>query len=357
MECQPIQPLDSNPCNWSFENYYVTAENGQIQFETVDNEILRHRGAIFAPEREYEKGGHHYTQNVMGDVELMANENGLFLYSLYVDARREKHDRNRLLYEYAYLRCYQLTNTRPELVSEIDLTEFIEEPGLYPRCVMRRMGDKIAAVVNKSGIVVELTQDGHFKVIEKKRGQIARFPYGFDPQVKVLNISLIPLETISEEDRMRLSIDLYTYYDYNSRLFYSRIDKQGERYVFAVCSRNEIIRYNIISWDTEKIECHLKDYRSFTMLERMLGDTWYYDFGNFVKDGKLYCYDRRSLMVFDIRSDRIRKLGHYFRPQRIENIEVLDDGNIVLLMCDHRGKPHPVTGQRRGSLKLLENPE
>ena len=361
LQCQPKQPLASSPDKQVYENYYIAAENGQIRFMPIENKKLRDRLFIYVPEMPtYEKDGHEYSNHAIGDFELMANEHGLFIYSVYVDTRREKPERKRQLYGYAYLRCYQLNNSKPKLVSEVDLSEFLEDSGLYPRCLMRRLGDKIAVIVNKSAIVVKLAKDGQFKVIEEKPGKINRWSYQFNSQVDTMGIPRIPLETLDEDEIIRLSVDLITYYDYNSRLFFSRVDKRDGQYVFAMCSQNAILRYDITKWDNEKIECRLRDYRSFTLLERALGDTWYFDFKNFVRDGKLYTYDRHSLMVFDIRSDRIRKLGHYFQPGAIEDIKVLDDGNILLLLSEYRHKnwkPAIDRLEHWGTLQLLENPQ
>ena len=114
----------------------------------------------------------------------------------------------------------------------------------------------------------------------------------------------------------------------------------------------------MIRWNDKFIQCELKDRRPFTILEGITGDTWKYRSRYFVKDGKLYTYDDKSLMVFDIRSGRIRKLGHYVRPKQIEDIEVLDDGNILLLLRDYYMRlPHPENQEQRGYLELLKNPD
>jgi hypothetical protein len=61
-------------------------------------------------------------------------------------------------------------------------------------------------------------------------------------------------------------------------------------------------------------------------------------------------------MVFDVRHDhRIRKTGHFVRMRSyFEDLEVLDDGNMLLTLVNH--------GRKRGAnsytraVYLLENP-
>ena len=80
----------------------------------------------------------------------------------------------------------------------------------------------------------------------------------------------------------------------------------------------------------------------------------------FVKSGKFYVYHFNKLMVFDIHSEQIRKLGHFERVSesfRMQDVEVLSDGNI--LMSATTGSKHLPDGRRSTmkSLYLLKNPE
>jgi hypothetical protein len=83
----------------------------------------------------------------------------------------------------------------------------------------------------------------------------------------------------------------------------------------------------------------------------------------FVKKGKFYIFGQNKLMVFDIRSERIRKLGHFERISddfSINDVEVLNDGNILMSVTIEKER-----GQRNGHnyiledkyLYLLKNPE
>ncbi|MHC4526195.1 MAG: hypothetical protein ACYSU8_11790, partial [Planctomycetota bacterium] len=256
------------------------------------------------------------------------------------------------------LRSYNLNSPKLDQVSVIDLSEFVENPRSWPDVVMRRIGDKIVAIVNRSCVVVEFGQNGQLKVLEKKRGEIG---VGSVHRDKLLSIPMVPLETIEPEDRIRLSLDLGTIDNqYYLRHLESRVDKHEGKYHFVNVGRSGIVLYEVIHWDDKLIKCELKDIRPFTILESMTGDMWKYGNQYFVKNGKLYVYDDKSIMIFDIRSDRIRKLGHYVRPKEIEDIEVLDDGNILLVSHDryehvsYQGESGSVSV---GKLQLLKNPE
>jgi hypothetical protein len=161
------------------------------------------------------------------------------------------------------------------------------------------------------------------------------------------------------EERLKLSLDLATTSNpYYLKDLSSRVDECDGKYYFVAVSEAGIECYKVIRWDDKFIQCELKGRRPFTILEGIVGETWKYKSRYFVKDGKLYTYDDKSLMVFDVRSGRIRKLGHYVRPNQIKDIEVLDNGNILLLLRDYyEHLSRPKDHENIGCLQLLKNPE
>lgn len=360
LETQPVHEPGSSPEKEIYQNVYVNAENNRIQFENISDPMLRHRGAMFAPEQSsYEEEGIRVNNYAVGDPVFKKSGDSLYVVSLYVDGRLEKRNRSRLVYEHAYLRSYNLTDPKPVLVSEIDLTEFLDDPRSYPDMVMRQIGNKIVAIVNQSCAVGEFNPDGQLKLLEKQQGIVRLRTVNPDRQ---FSVPMVPLGTLEPEDRIKLSLDLATIPgSYHVKFLDSRNDKYKGRYCFVVVSKQAIQRYEVVRWNDKSIICEPKGTRPFTILERAFGDTWKYEYRNFVQDGKLYTYADRSLVVFDIRSDRIQKLGHYVQPKQIEDIEVSEDGNILVLMHDDyehlpRSEDHGILGIF-GHLRLLKNPE
>jgi hypothetical protein len=170
----------------------------------------------------------------------------------------------------------------------------------------------------------------------------------------------VPIEGISIEERIKLSIDLnyqYNYY-FNEINESSIVDVHDGKFAFFLVDYDHIARFDVTDWDHEKIYCRLGVSRPFTILEGVTRTPAPYD-QIFVKKGKLYFYGENTLLVFDIRSNRrIRKLGHFVRMDyRIQDIGVFEDGNILLCM---RWGPEYVrdpSEEQKNYLYLLKNPE
>ncbi|MDH4201929.1 MAG: hypothetical protein OEV87_03465 [Phycisphaerae bacterium] len=330
LETQSIRELGSSPEKQTCENFYINIENNQIHFDTIDDPLLRYRGAIFAPEASNEN------EHATGNLIFKKNDGNLYIVSMYVNSRRVKPSRSQTVHENVYLRSYDLSNPKFEMVSEIDLSEFVENPQSWPDVVMRQIENKIIAIVNGSCVVVEFGPKGQLKVAEKLVRKIRVGPAYW--KGKQFSVPIVPLESISLEDRIKLSLDLATVDgSYYLKDLSARVDKRDGQYYFIAVSESGITRYQVIGWDDKFIQCEIKDYRAFTVLEHMVDDTWKYKSQYFIKDGILYTYANKSLVVFDIRSDRIRKLGHYIRPKQIEDIEVLDNGDILLCAETEKG--------------------
>ena len=354
LESQPAQERLSIPQEQIYENVYINTINNRIELEPIDDLLLRDRGMLFAPEPSDE--------HATGSLIVKTNEGNLYVVSMYVSSRRIKPSRSQTVHENVYLKSYNINNPKSELVSKIDLSDFVENPRSWPDVVMRQIGNKIVAIVNGSCVVVEFHPNGQLNVTEKLVRKIKVGSAYW--QNKQFSVPIVPLETITLEDRIRLSLDLATvdgpYYLKNLS---PRVDEHDGRYYFLAVSRSGIALYEAIDWDDKSIKCELKDVRPFTILENITDDAWRYEY--FVNDGKLYTYADKSLMVFDVRSNHIRKLGHYVRPREIEDIKVLSDGDILLLSTNEIkiGKKKVEGGylydrlEKNGYLTLLENPE
>ena len=187
-------------------------------------------------------------------------------------------------------------------------------------------------------------------------------PYNYKidkKQKKEFAIALLPIEGINIEERIKLSIDLnYRFHHGGNTLYESSIvDVHDGKFAFFFVDFDEVVRFDVTRWDDEKIYCKFSNSRPFTILESVTAATRFYN-DNFVKNGKLYCYDDHTLMVFDIRSNRrIRKLGHFVRMYyEIDDIAVLEDGNIVLCMRQDYDLAKKHSKEPKTYLYLLKNP-
>ena len=173
----------------------------------------------------------------------------------------------------------------------------------------------------------------------------------------------MPIEGIDIEERIKLSIDLnYRFYYDDSSIYESSIvDVQDGKFAFFFVDTfnyDDVARFDVIRWDDEKIYCKFSNSRPFTILESMTGADRF-NRENFVKNGKFYCRNDHTLMVFDIRSNRkIRKLGHFVRMSyEIDDIAVLEDGNIVLCTRQDYDLADRHSKEPKTYLYLLKNPE
>ena len=284
------------------------------------------------------------------------------LYSFSIDAyhRSEPIEREgdkiryRNIYEKVYLRSYKHTGDGWTPACELDISDCLTD-NLYFHTTMRLIENNLIVLVNKSLVIIDVSDPGRLKLIDKKPNALKRqMGYRHDRRKKFA-IPLIPVEEISSEERIRLSIDRY--YHYNDIYETSMVDIHNKQISFFRIYYDDIARFDVTGWDDENIYCKFGTARPFTILEQMIKDFYFHR--AFVKGGKLYCPGEHTLMVFDIRSNqKIRKLGHFVRMDyRIEDIAVLDDGNILLYMYWSQNLSKSHNNQSKRYLCLLENPQ
>lgn len=317
------------------------------------NELPRMEGYS---DRIYPRGGRLH-KNVV---------NNMYSFNIHAYYRTEEEGRHhKRFYEKIYLRSYKHSEKNLMLVCEIDISECLTDKiNPYLRAAMRLIDNKLIACVNNSYVVVDVTAPEGLKLIDKKLNVIKKYmPYTYNrdkKRKKEFAIALLPIEEIDIEERIKLSIDLNYRFHYGGNTFYesSIVDVHDGKFAFFFEGQGDVSRFDVIRWDDEKIYCKFSDSRPFTILESMTGADRF-NRENFVKNGKFYCRNDHTLMVFDVRSNRrIRKLGHFVRMSyEVDDIAVLEDGNIVLctrqdyVLADrHSKKP-------KTYLYLLKNPE
>ena len=279
------------------------------------------------------------------------------VYSLVIHAYSRSEGQwpsRKTFYEKVYLRSYKRTGESWILACELDLSDCLTDNRSF-RKAMRLIGDKIIVFIKHSFVVVDITNPGELKLLDTKldvlKGRIA--PYYWDRREKFI-IPIVPVEGISIEEKIKLSIDWY-YGNYIHEA--SIVDVHDGKLAFFFVDYDDIVRFDVTRWDKENIYCRFSTARSLTILEGMTGALERRK--AFVKNGRLYCSGDKTLLVFDIRSNRkIRKLGHFVRMNYdIEDIAVLEDGNILLCVrCDEDFR-RIRSNEQKNYLYLLKNPE
>jgi len=286
--------------------------------------------------------------------------NDLYDFSILMYYRTEKEGGHaKEVYEKVYLRSYKLTEASWMPVGEIDISDCLTDKTSIFRMAMRLIDDVLVVCVNQSCVAVDVTVPGELKQIDTKLDVLNKpMPY-FPDREKEFTIPLLPIDSIGNNERIKLSIDLnyqFNYYIRNKVYKSSMVDIHDGRISFFLVSQDSIARFDVTRWDEKKIYCKFASARPFTILESIGG--LFFD-ETFVKGGNLYCCGKGTLLVFDIRSDRkIRKLGHFVRMDySIEDIEVLDDGDILLcLRWDRNLSRSDPAKPEQDYLCLLENP-
>jgi len=285
------------------------------------------------------------------------------VYSFTMDAyyREEKRgSTTKRFYEKIYLKSYKHTDNSWRPVFELDMSDYLTGRIDILRVAMRLTENKLIVCVNNSCSVVDITDPGELKLIDKKLDVLKKYwPYPHRNRKEEFTIPLIQVEGIGTEEKIRLSIDLSYRFYYGSNNIHesSIVDVHDSKFSFFFVDFEDIARFDVTRWDTEKVYCRFSGARPFTILESVTAAPRFYN-DNFVKNGKLYCHDDHTLMVFDVRSNRrIRKLGHFVRMDYdIEDMEVLKDGNILLGV---QWRPEFVRNrfiERKNYLFLLKNP-
>ncbi len=293
--------------------------------------------------------------------------NDLYAFVIHSHYRREKNykDLYENLYENLYLRSYKLTSGSWKQAGELDLSDCLTSKTKYPLAAMRLIDNTLVVCVRGSYVVVDVTDPAEPKQIDKKLDVlnvlIGSRRLEYEDRQREFSIPLVPLEQITTEERIKLSIDLrYRLSHPHNNIYESSIvDIHDGKFAFFSVSDREVARFDVIRWDREKVYCKFSSARPFTILEGMTGATSYLIDHTFVENGKLYLTRLNTLLVFDVRvSRRIRKLGHFVRMDwHIEDLAVLDNGNMLLSAqwLDYMGAGHYEV--RKRYLCLLKNPK
>ncbi|MHC4741820.1 MAG: MFS transporter [Planctomycetota bacterium] len=301
----------------------------------------------------------------VGRALLKAAGDDVFSFAIFAYFRVDEYPDKKVgtirksTYERVYLRSYKFTEKFWTPICELDISDCLTERNDVARMAMRLIDNKLVACVNDSCVVADANDPASLHLIETNlRIPRTRQPF-LPPRHREFAIPLIPIKSIPAEEVVKLSIDLNCRFPTGHNLIYksSVVDIHDGRIGFVNAYDQDIGRFDVIRWDEDKVYCRLTAARSFTPLEVM---TEFDYFGpHFVKNGKLYKYGDASLMVFDIRSNRrIRKLGHFVRMKYpIEDVAVLDDGNILLSVWEGLNVPDGTEYHgRKRRLFLLENP-
>ncbi len=326
---------------------FVDIDNNKISFSNIESST----DDIIFPITRMEG----YSTRIYPVRGRLIKEVGDDLYCFIISAYYSRKGKTEI-YEKVYLRSYKFTGKMWIDVGELDISDCLVD-SRYPQIAMRLIGDKIIAFVNKSFVVVDVTDPGELKTIHTKHDVLQnRLLYNtyYRERGEKFAIPLIPVEGISIEEKIKLSIDWYCH---PSDMYETSIvDIHDDKFAFFLVDDDDIARFDVARWDKENIYCELRATRPFTILEFMTGKSSFNY--TFVESGKLYCCKWHTLMVFDIRSDRrIRKLGHFVRTDYgIFDIAVMEDGNILLCVQ----KPNFMrisSNERKKYLYLLKSPE
>ena len=253
------------------------------------------------------------------------------LYSFIMRAEYRREGKT-TVYQKIHLARYKLFAGSWMPTGEIDLTDCLTGRTTTLRMAMRVIGNLIVASVHQSCIVGDVTDPAELKRIDTKF-DVLKAPRSYFPdRQKEFSIPLVPLGEIGIEERIRLSIDLNYQFYYGKNDIYesSIVDIHNGKIAFFLVTSRDVARFDVMRWDQENIYCKFSSARPFTILETIMGQLYFRE--AFVKDGRLYCHGKDTLLVFDVRSDhRIRKAGHFVRVScTIEDFAVLDDGRILL---------------------------
>ena len=354
-------PLDYDGEKVTFRMFnYIQADNNKISLKAIESNPENITFPLTKMEG-YESSSYPYRGRLIKNI-----GNNLYSFQTITYFRREQEEINQKIhythiYEKLFLRCYKFTGKSWQAVNELDISNCITD-NTHPYIAMRLIGDKLIVFVNKSFVEVDVRNPENLKTINTKLDVLKYVPYFYRYDYErgdKFTIPMVPIEGIDIEEKIRLSIDRQFCFNYwrNNIFETSIVDIHNETISFflASYSHNSILRFEVTGWDENNIHCELKTSRPLTILEGITGAS--YSRQTFVKNGKLYCWDNSSLMVFDIRSSRgFRKLGHFVRMDyTIEDIAVLNDGNILLYMRWDRNLSNfdePV----KNFLCLLKNP-
>ncbi len=267
-----------------------------------------------------------------------------------------KPSQQRHLYEKVCLVSYKHAGESWTPVCELDISDCLTDRRDYARMAMRLIDNRLIVCVNDSCVVMDVTDPAEIDRVETRLDVFEGGRRYIQDRQKPFTITLLPIESINIQERIRLSIELQYGYIYAggdiSR--YSIVDVHEGKIGFVLARKEDIARFDVSRWDDENIYCDFVTARPFTFLERLIADPYYYGYPKLFRNGKLYMYHGSTLMVFDVRSgSRVRKLGHFVRMKdRIEDIAVVENGNILLRTRQDALKDMA----QRQFLYLLKNP-
>jgi hypothetical protein len=298
-----------------------------------------------------------YPHNRHGSIKFFGNN----VYRLVIHAYLRKEEEGAIVktfLEKVYLRSYKHNDRSWMPVCELDISDCLTNNKRWIRIAMRLIDNKLFVRVNNSYALVNARNPGELKLIDKKLDVLQQFR-PIKNRKKEFSIPLVPVEEFGLEERIRLSIDLNYRSYYDNEIYESSIvDIHDDKFAFALIEHDEVARYDVTRWDDENIYCKFSASRPYTILEGVAGTPGRFS-PQFVKNGKLYCRDYNTLLVFDIRSKRrIRKLGHFVRMNyHIEDMAVLENGNILLGVQQDYDLANRYSKVPNTYLYLLKNPE
>jgi len=348
---------------------YIDAGNKSISLQKIGSgnvsEFSFGKLGIDSADRRYRPKVVDYREVIYpryGKVLYKNAGNEIFLFSIHAYYRSERQGPSlKRFYEKIYLRIYKHTDKSWMPVCELDISDCLTGRIDRLRVAMRLIENRLIVCVNNSFVVVDATDPGELKLIDKKLDVLKKYwPYTSKERKEEFAIPLIPVEEIGLQERIRLSIDLnYRFYYGGSDIYESSIvDVHNGKIAFFFVDYDDVVRFDVNRWDNEKVYCKFSGARPFTILEVMTASP-HYRYRSFVKNGKLYSNLNNTLLVFDIRSNRrIRKLGHFVRMNYdIEDIAILEDGNILLCVRLDQDQGLSTPDKQKNYLYLLKNPE
>lgn len=340
----------------------IQIENDKIKLNPVDSvsrqEFIIQRGEklkTLLPEQS----GLRWNFDIYSYPIYTAIENKTLMISMsaYYHQDKTEHITAGRKYEKLYVCVFEINDGFDIPASVVDVSDFLKNNN-HPNIAMRKIDDKLLVVVNQSYMFFEIESGGQLKILDKKI-DVLRPYYAYGELHDTVQIHLIPIEQLDVMERIEFSIDIVNRVNPNYNMTHSRVDIVGDKISFCRFSKAGIVRYDVDRWDDKSIYGAVRDGRPFTLLEQMFSGVYEWN-NSFVQDGKLYIYGDQKLMVFDIRSERIRKLGHWERIRddfTIRDVEILDDGNILLTASERQRYDNGKQWEWKRHLYLLKNPE
>lgn len=340
---------------------FVEISNGQIYLPTVDDTDYRNTelslGGVGASEFKKVASNEEYKQaSLFRRVYYMLQGE---LYSLEIKAFYKQLAGSVQDYKNAFLIRRKYSDGQSGIFSVLNLSDISlfdqgAHTGMY-HTVMRRFGDRLVVVANGM-VTADLSSPEELVLLDKKHNSLKYSSLLFLLDNKERRTPLLLIEGISMDERVRYSIDMQLVRSQRS-FNNSCVGINDGKIIFGLFKNGIVYRCEVTRWDENWIYYKTTAARDFTMLESAAHNDHYTTF-TLVRDGRLYVYNTSQLLVFDIQSsNRIRKLGHFVRKQSvIRDVEVLDDGNIVVALEGEERINKRGYERNRYTLTLLKKP-